>query len=664
MNSNHPATFSASFCLGLLLTAVWSAAAPAQTLDADPRISADTGRMVATWPPARHFDHHHQAVELDIPDIQQAYLIGTTRIEATAVGSARAFLRLDSKGPIVHRATVDGRPANFTQEPGALLITLPEPVSPGRRVSVIIHYMLDFARNRGVGLTYSAPVAGAESITLASPQIHAQGQPQHNSRWFPCHDAPNEKLTTEVICTVEDGYTVVSNGRLVSTSAAPAATPDGPPRTRWHWTQEQPHSPYLVTIAVGKFGRVDLGGPDSARPGLGMPVFGPAGSEDAMASMFAQTAPMMAFFEERFGVPYPWHAYAQVIVRDFAAGGMENTGCTLLHAGTLRGRRGSQDALIAHELAHQWFGNLVTCNNWDHLWLNEGWASFSEALWDEHAASRGPQDRSAAAYQRTIRRFVQTQRMRSLAEYPQIPPLVSNRFTDGDSVFMKSEDPYARGAIILHMLRMRLGDDAFFSGSTRYLKRHAHGTVTTDDFRRALEEVSGQSLRAFFDQWTMRPGMPRLALDLDWNDADSTLSVSLEQTQRIDTHNPPYLFDLPIHMRFENHPARTETIRVVGSVASATFSLPAKPTQVSVDPRLTVLAAVEVRKELSWWIEELHSGPTFAARAAARDFLAASPQPEARAALLHFHHAHPDAADSVPSSNQHALNPFAPPGTR
>jgi aminopeptidase N len=619
--NSRPSSLFISIVLASLFLASQALPLAAQPIEADPRVNAESGRQIAAWPPARHFDHLHQLIELDIPDIQQAYLIGRTRIDAVAIGSTRTSLRLDSKGPLVHRVTVDGSPATFTLEPGTLLITLPKPVAPGQRVSVLIDYMLDFSANRGLGLTFSGPVEGATSPTSQHPQIHAQGQAQHNSRWFPCHDAPNEKLTTEIICTVEEGYTVVSNGRLLSTTSVRPANPHSPARTRWHWSQEKPHSPYLVTIAVGKFARVELGGPESARPGLDMPAYGPIGSEGVMRSMLANTAQMIAFYEELFDVPYPWYAYAQVIVRDFAAGGMENTGCTLLHMGTLRGGPGSQDSLIAHEVAHQWIGNLITCNSWDHLWLNEGWASYAEALWFEHAAAPQGPGRATAAYQRTIRRFVQSQRMRSLAEYPQIPPLVSNRFIDGDTVFMKSEDPYARGAIILHMLRMRLGDDAFFRATSLFIKRHAYGTVTTDDFRRVLEETSGQNLRAFFNQWTMRPGMPRLAMDLDWNEETSTLSVLLEQTQRIDERNPAYTFDLPIVLRFEGHPSQTHVVSVIGATASATFSLPAKPSQVSVDPRLTVLAAVEVRKELAGLLEELtpdvplafedslHSGP-------------------------------------------------------
>ncbi|MEY3231333.1 MAG: hypothetical protein RL689_1422, partial [Planctomycetota bacterium] len=460
----------------------------------------------------------------------------------------------------------------------------------------------------------------AKSLTRQAPQLHAQGQAQLNSMWFPCHDSPNEKLSSRLIVTVEDGFDVVSNGRLMSTAkAAPDA--NGARRTTWDWFQERPHSPYLVTLAVAKFARIELGGPQSARPGLDMPVFTPHGTEDKVRELYAKTAPMMAFFEGLFREPYPWDKYAQCIVRDFAAGGMENTSCTLMTIASSRGEPGAWDDLIAHELAHQWFGNLVTCDSWPHLWLNEGWASFSEALWKEHEASKDGPDKARTAYQRTIRGFYQSQRFRNKTSWPEYTPMVSNRYDDPDNLFSRPEDPYAKGAMLLHMLRQRVGDAAFFDGSAAYLDRHKFGTAVTDDFRRAIEASSGQSLERFFDQWALRPGLPRLSIELSWDEPSKSLSVTLEQTQTIDERNPAFLFTLPIRAKFDDGTVSWMQLEVAGRSAKGVFALPSKPAAVTTDPGMTVMAPAEITKDIAWWIDDSRDPASHHALACAVEML-------------------------------------------
>lgn len=583
----------------------------------DPRIDPASGRLIATWPKDRLFDHVHMRLELRFPDMGRAALEGVQTLSLRPLGRGRAGIVLDCDGPVASEVTLNGGSCQFEQEGKQLRVRFPSELARGAMGELVIRYTLDFSGQKGQGLTYSAAEPDAESLTSQFPQVHAQGQAESNSRWFPCLDHPSERLTTELIVHVEQGYEVVSNGRLVSQGPSDAAG-----AVRWHWLQDKPHSPYLVTIVIGKLARVEFGGPGSARPGVPMPVFTPHGTEGNVASTFAGTPEMMAFFEDRFGVPYPWDQYAQCIVRDFASGGMENTSCTLL---LLRASRATQpgrmDDLIAHELAHQWFGDLVTCKSWDHLWLQEGWATYSEALWQEHKAAPEGEDKARAAYLRSILGNYRGQRSRNRSSAPAAPPMVSNRFTDPERVFRKADDPYSKGAVILHMLRSRLGDEVFFRGARLYLERYSYKSVETDDFRRVMEEVSGRSLEQFFAQWCLRPGLPRVDVEQAWDEATSTLTVSVEQMQTIDYLNPAYAFTLPVLIKLSEDDARWMHIDIDSRRATASLVLPSKPTQVSVDPNLTVLAAVRVEKPLAMWADEALHGPTLLARLRAVEHL-------------------------------------------
>jgi aminopeptidase N len=581
------------FLAGLLFLSAPALAEP--PVAPDPRINPETGRFLASWPKDRLFDHIHMILDLDIPDINKAYLDAVETLAVSPLGVPRGAITLDCRGPQVSQVTCNGQPCKFDQPENKLVITFPKALQLGEKADLVIHYTLDYKDGKtGEGLTFSPGKSDGGSLTTQNTQIHAQGEAELNSLWFPCLDHPSEKLTTEVIVTVEEGYEVVSNGHLVS------KTNPVPGRTRWHWSQDKPHSNYLVTLVVGKLAVVEVGGPDTGRPGLSMPVFVPFGREDNVKKSFANTPDMVAFFEKTFGVPYPWDKYAQCLVRDFAAGGMENTSCTLLTVGTSRANeRGQQDDLISHELAHQWFGDLVTCRSWDHLWLNEGWASFCEALWNEHKGSLTSPEKARSAYLRTIKGFARGQIARNNTSAPSAPAIVSNRFTDPDRVFMKTDDPYGKGAVILHMLRQRLGDEAFFKGTHNYLEKYRFSTAETDDFRRCLEAASGQSLERFFCQWCDRPGLPRLEIDESWDAEKKELKVSVEQTQTINAQNPAYAFSLPVFVKLPDDTTRWLYIDMDGKTASATMALPDKPTEISIDPNLTVLAGTETRKELS-----------------------------------------------------------------
>ncbi len=558
---------------------------------ADARIDAASGRQIATWRPSPGFDYQHMRLELDFPDLSVPKLTGHETLSAIALGRPRDQMRLDAQGMNIRRVSLGRQILKFDYDGKDLVIHFADPIQPGTLITVDIDYDTDFGGNHGQGLTWSAGKPDADSPTDQVPQIHSQGEAQDNSRWFPCHDFPNEKLTTEIVVTVVDGFEVSSNGHLVSRQ------PASPGRTRWHWLQDKPHPNYLVTLVIGKFGIVELGGPGSARPGLSIPVYTPIGTEEKVGMLYKHTPAMIAWFEKIFDEPYPWDRYAQLICRDFVWGGMENTSATTMTLGSTRGREGSQDSLISHELGHQWFGDLVTCKGWENLWLNEGWASYCEALWDEQAAGDDPAARRRA-YQRAINGFLNSQVARNSSFSPDYPAMVSNRYLNEMQNMAKPDDVYAKGAMVLHMLRMRLGDDAFFAGTRLYLDRFKFKCATTDDFRRCMEEASGQSLERFFAQWAMRPGLARFDVAYEFDAAGSRLKISVDQTQRVDAENPAYAFSLPFYVRYPGVDGEYLYLDSDTTHAEAWFSVPQKPLSIGIDPKLTVFASHKVIKDL------------------------------------------------------------------
>ncbi|MCC6426590.1 MAG: M1 family metallopeptidase [Phycisphaerales bacterium] len=562
-----------------------------QQTEHDPRIDTDTGRMLATWRPSTGFDHKHMRLELDFPDLNAPKLKGKESLTVIPIGRPRDRIRLDGQGMVIHSVKVSGRPAKFDYNGRELVVHFSDPIPPGTATPILIDYEVDFGSNRGQGLTWSAGKADADNPTDQASAIHSQGEASDNSRWFLCHDFPNEKLTTELIVTAEDGFEVSSNGRLVSRQSA------GKGRTRWHWLQDKPHANYLVTLIIGKLSIIELGGPDSARPGLSIPVYTTIGTEDTARRLYKNTPAMIAYFEKLLDEPYPWDRYAQLIVRDFIWGGMENTAATTMTRGSLYGDDGSQDGLIAHELGHQWFGDLLTCKGWENLWLNEGWASYCEALWEEEDAGSDP-DARRRAYLRTVKGWLASQLGRNSSYAPDYPALGSNLVTNELENMAKPDDVYAKGALLIHMLRMRLGDDVFFAGTRLYLDRFKFQHVTTDDFRRCMEEVSGQSLERFFDQWAMRPGLARLNIAYGFDAGSQELKITVDQTQRVDALNPAYAFSLPFFVRYADGPGEYLYLDMDTTHAQESFPVRERPISIAIDPRVEVMAGHNVTKDL------------------------------------------------------------------
>lgn len=571
----------------------------------DRRIDAETGRDKQNWPPHPYFTYHHMKLDMVIRDMEVKQFSALQTLDLAPIGKPRRNLSLVCRPTITIESIqvqIPGQQpvaAKFEHAGNWLEIDLGRDVPVGQPVQVITRYSAkNPAGDDGVGLNWFASRPATENRSARDAQIHSQGQAEWNSYWFPCHDFPNLRLTTEIAISVPDGFSVVSNGKLLSSQPDPANTsPDGKPLVRWHWLQDKPHPNYLVMLAVGKFDIINVGGPDTARPGLDMPVYGPPGSAAALKDIYKNTPEMVALYEKLFDEPYPWDKYAQVIVYNFRWGGMENTSATVLGEFAAAGSPGRHDDLIAHELAHQWTGDLLTCKSWEHLWLNEGWATYAEWLWVEH--KRGDE-----AYLGDVRAAIAAQSRANRTLAPRDPAMASRFYANPDEPFTKPNDVYGKGGLVIHMLRERLGDEAFWKGVRAYIKRHKFGHVETDDFRKALEEASGESLERFFWQWVKRPGLPRLAVKINWNPADNgnggSLDVAIDQTQPIDADNPAYAFEVPVWVEFSDAEGDAQFVRVPIETKSASksFALAKTPIKVTVDPRLTVTAPKRVETNL------------------------------------------------------------------
>jgi len=576
-------------------------------------VEPGTGKDLRNYAPPRPADLLHMQLHIDIPEMNVAKMSARQTLSLSPVGQPLTVLELDAEQMDITsvRLADDSRSnLSFTYDGSRLAITFDPPIEPGAKATVEVAYSVENPTD-GLFWTPESPAWPGRPA-----QIHTQGQPETNRYWFPVHDSPNERLTTEIVATVPEGYLVSSNGR----EANPPATRDG--RTTFHWLQDKPHSPYLVSLIVGKFDVKDVAPAGSKFP---MPVYVPPGKGDQIDQTYGRTPAMVRVFEERFDEPYPWDRYAQLVVWNFGAGGMENTSATTMYDTAILDAKALEDAdldgLISHELGHQWFGDLITCNTWAHIWLNEGWATYCTALWME---ARDGYDRGYRnSLQRTMRGIAGRDQLSPGDSEPH-PPMVSRVYEHPWEVFRRTANPYPKGASILHMLRMKLGDDLFFKGVAAYIDRHKYTTVETDDFRRVMEEVSGQSLEHFFEQWCHRPGTPKVAVKGRWDSKDKTLKVTVDQQQRIDADHPAFVFDLPIEV-YTDSPATPEPVRLVMRVDSRrheqTFTLDADPTMVLIDPDLHVLMTVSADLPTAWLRNQLTTQRSIASRLDACAFL-------------------------------------------
>ena len=462
---------------------------------------------------SRSFDFIHYRVSLTF-DLDAKVFKGENAITLTPLSDHVDHCVLDAEEIVITDA-VDGagRNLHFAQGDSTVVITFPQALSYGDTVTLTVAFRGDDPQE---GFFF-------DDATDDHPRmVSTDSWPDEAHHWIPLYDYPNDKVTHELIVTAPQGNRVLSNGRLVG-----VVDDDAAGTTTWHWSQEQPHATYLIMLAIGPFTVIE----DS----LGsLPVnywVYPDDAEDARW-IFAKTPRMIAFYADLFDYPYPWAKYDQVTT-PHVGGGAEATSATILGDGVIHDRRAEQDfsweGVIAHEIAHQWWGDLITLREWSHTWLNESFGTYSDYLWTRHESGEDEGAWTLLGKKNAYLREAHTRYMR---------PIVFNRYERPGDNF--DSHTYPKGACILHQLRFILGDESFFRVLGAFLDAHAFEPVDTYDFMKTVKEVTGRNMDWFFEQYVFSPGHPVFEINSSWDAGDGEIQLRVTQVQDRDHGVPIY----------------------------------------------------------------------------------------------------------------------------
>jgi aminopeptidase N len=462
---------------------------------------------------------------------------------------------------------------------------------------------VDYAVTPRRGLYFLEP----DSVVTDRPrQVWSQCQDQDARYWFPCHDAPDSKMSSELRVSVPEGWVALSNGDLLEEPPA-----HGDSRV-FHFGFDSPHPSYLLTLVAGQFSVLE-DRPAVLPDGRTIPVtyYVPPGREADGWRSFGITPSIIEHFSQITGIPFPWSRYSQIVVSDFIFGGMENTTATTLYEHALLDERAALDItsadLIAHELAHQWFGDYVTCRDWSEAWLNEGFATFFEHVEREARLGRDEYDWGVLSDLEVYIGECATHYSR---------PIVSREYQAPIDLF--DRHLYQKGGLVLHMLRRELGDDSFWKGVHEYLERNAKGIVETTDLKRAFEKASGHSLDQFFDQWVFQAGHPEIEVKANFERGLLTVSA----TQKLPEGVAPILWTFEIDVGTSAGNVHRLSKTVTDKQATHVLSLGERPEWVAFDPELRVATPVTLDFPSDFCIATLTKSSSLRARVLAAQALA------------------------------------------
>lgn len=557
----EPAATAPAVSSGITVPSWLPAAAPYQPTPTQLTDVTDTKLDV-------RFDYAHQ------------YLLGTAVLTLRSHFYPQSVAVLDAKGFTIKSVQLlTGKALTYKYD--------------GRQLAINLDYAYSREQPYQVRITYVAkpnelPVGGSEAITsnkglyFINPlgkeankprQIWTQGETQSSSCWFPTVDQPNQRMTQEIALTVEDQFKTLSNGLLIGSKK----NADGSRTDTWR--QSLPAAPYLTMLAVGDFAVVS----DTWR-GKAVDYYVEPKYKNTAKAVFGRTPEMLDFYSKKLGVDFPWEKYAQIAVRDYVSGAMENTTATVHGAAIQATRRElldvnyeTSESIITHELFHHWFGDYVTCESWSNLPLNESFADYSQYLWAEHKYGA---DAAGLVQQQGLARYIEEAESKR-------EPLIRTHYVNREDMFDRHS--YDKGGRVLHMLRKYVGDDAFFTALNRYLTQNKLSAVEISELRTAFEETTGEDLQWFFDQWFMQRGHPELKISHSY--ANGQVLLHVQQVQ--DTVFQP-IFRLPVTVTVWQKEKPIEH-RINITKADQTFSFLAadKPTMVKFDSEGQLLAQLD-----------------------------------------------------------------------
>ncbi len=480
----------------------------------------------------RLFDLIHTSLDIRF-DWTNEHVIGRADLTLRPFFYPRQILELDAKGfDILSVTSFNGRELSHEYDGKKLHIDMGRLYTRDEDIRVTIDYIAKPSEGPVGG---SAAITSDKGLFFINPrneepnkpqQIWTQGETEHNSNWFPTIDKPNERCTQEIKLTVQNRFKTLSNGTLIS------STPLGPDKRVDHWKMDDPHAPYLFMIAVGEFARVT-----EEWNGKLLEYYVEEEYEPYAKDIYAHTPEMLTFFSDILDYPYPWDKYSQIITRDYVSGAMENTTAVIFGDFIQKTDRelidNDNDYIVAHEMVHHWFGDLVTCESWANLTLNEAFANYSEYLWEEY--KYGADD---AGYLRMNERSGYLNSIQQSG----IHPLIHYGYNDKEEMF--DGHTYNKGGLILHMLRHYMGDEAFYASLNHYLTKNAYSAVESDELRMAFEDIFGEDLNWFFDQWFLSAGHPQLEISHSYDTVAAEVIIEIAQTQDPEQSAP--IFQLPV----------------------------------------------------------------------------------------------------------------------
>jgi aminopeptidase N len=512
-------------------------------------------------------------------------------------------LTLDAKAMQINEVKVNAKKAIYTYEDDKLIISLPKSFTKEETYEVYINYVAQPEKVKQEG---SAAITGAKGLYFINPdgtekdkptEFWTQGETESSSCWFPTIDSPNQKTTSEIYMTVPNSFTTLSNGLLIDSKKAKKGN-----RTD-HWKMNQKQAPYLMFMGAGPFEVIK----DSWN---GIPVNYYVEKEYApyAQQIFGNTPEMIQFFSDFTGVPYAWDKYSQMVGRDYVSGAMENT------TAVLHGESAYQDAgmladtnswenVIAHELFHHWFGDLVTTESWSNLTVNESFANYSEYLWNEYKYGQDQAD--AHIFDDTEMYFMSRSEDKDLV-----------RFNYNSREDMFDAVSYNKGGAILHMLRTYMGDDAFKAAMKEYLTANKFGTGEAHQWRLAVEKVTGKDWNWFFNQWYFGSGHIKMDITYDYDESAKKVTVNLKQTQDKD-----FQFPLMIDI-YENKKPVRHKVWVDGKDKLFTFNYTTKPKLVNVGAKQVLLAEINDDKTIENYAFQYRNAPLYVDRLKALDYMA------------------------------------------
>ena len=558
--------------LGFIALAGGLTACQSNALTPPPRmvVPALTSHAVPSLP----VDVEHYAIDLLVDPVARA-IDGTCKLRFSAGMGELNTVNLSLEGLRVHSVSDSaGRDLAFFQEAGTLSIVLSELVSRGDFEELTVAY-------GGVpkkGLWFVRERDGVPT------QVFTQGECEDARWWFPCVDVPADRATSQVTVTMPTSWTSVAAGELVDRKEGTSTVTDT-------WFMSVPHPTYLTTLVAGEFTTVN-----DEWDGVPLSYLAAPEYSEYLEAGLSETPKVLGFMSDVTGLRYPYSKYSQACVDGFPFGGMENISATTMTSKTLRDHRGLLDGdsvgLIAHEAAHQWFGDLLTCNSWDHIWLNEGFATYMTLLYFE--SSRGNDEFRMRWYDTMVgylRADVGKDRR----------PTVHNVYRDPIDLFFGGQT-YGGGAVRLHYLRFILGDDAFYEGVRTYVAENQGRGVTTTDLQLAMEKASGQSLGTFFDQWLLAEGFPELSVSWSYDREAGMVNLSVEQRQD-SRGGTPSAFRLPVDVELRG-PKGSVTHRLEITQRKQIFQLASDelPTWLWFDEGGWMPAQIDRKKKVGEWL--------------------------------------------------------------